>query len=181
MNKVAESKERKSDLADRPSRQTLQTSVNTQPPQVSDIKRINHIWNGNELSARVSVLIPVAKHSQLLQEPSPPSEEPTKPPEVQNITTISIKTLSSHNTNTNAFIEQMNADIETLLKETQIKTMKSSLSEVKSALTVERIFPKQISHTRSDVTYWTLGKICIGFTGIFIVFPFLLVYWNEIV
>ena len=149
--------------------------------QVSELKRINHIWNGNELSARSSILIPVAAHSLLLEQQSgttaaAASSTLQKPQEV-DIRKISIKDLGD-TADTTVFLERMNADIETLLKATQAKTRHASLNDVKSALTVERIFPKRVSSSRGSGE--TLTLILVSTLVIFVILPGALVYWDVV-
>lgn len=150
--------------------------------KVSEIKRINHIWNANELSARNNILIPVAKHSLLLEPDSGKCPAPATidaPEQKIDIRTISIKSLGD-SANTEQFLARMNADIETLLKETREKTRKSSMNEVKTALTVERIFPKQVSKSRTGLSYSTIALIFLGFCFVFVGIPITLVYWDVV-
>lgn len=150
--------------------------------KVSEIKRINHIWNANELSARDSVLIPIVKHSLLLEQDITNTPNlPDKTQQTVDIRTISIKSLSDSTLDTKMFLERMNADIETLLAATRNKTKKSSLSEVKSALTVERIFPKQVTSRRTGTSYCNLLVIFVGFCFLFVGIPVTLVYWEVVV
>eukprot|EP00116_Pleurobrachia_bachei_P009160 sb/3469422/ len=150
--------------------------------KVSELKRINHIWNGNELSARSSILIPVAAHSLLLEQgtttttTAAASSTLQKPQEV-DIRKISIKDLGD-TADTAVFLERMNADIETLLKATQAKTRHASLNDVKSALTVERIFPKRVSSSRGSGE--TLALILVSTLVIFVILPGALVYWDVV-
>lgn len=148
--------------------------------KVSELKQVNHIWNANELSARDSVLIPIVKHSLLLDRNNN-TEETVKDTTQQpvDIRTISIKSLSD-SVDTTMFLERMNKDIETLLAATQDKTRKSSLTEVKSALTVERIFPKQVTSSRKGSSYCNLLGIFLGFCFLFVLIPATLVYWEEV-
>lgn len=150
---------------------------------MSELKRINHIWNANELSARDSLLIPIVKHSLLLDK-DPPAPAPmtshTEDKSAVDIRTISIKSLSD-SVDTAMFLKRMNADIETLLAATRDKTRKTSLTEVKSALTVERIFPKQVTSKRSGSSYCTLLGIFVGACFLFVGIPVTLVYWEVFV
>lgn len=153
--------------------------------KVSELKRINHIWNANELSARDSLLIPIVKHSLLLdKDPPAPAPAPMtshkEDKSAVDIRTISIKSLSD-SVDTAMFLRRMNADIETLLAATRDKTRKTSLTEVKSALTVERIFPKQVTSKRSGSSYRTLIGIFVGACFLFVGIPVTLVYWEVFV
>lgn len=152
--------------------------------KVSDLKRINHIWNANELSARDTLLIPVVKHSLLLDtspsivEQSPQSGD--KKEDKVDIRTISITSLSD-SVDTKMFLERMNSDIETLLAATREKTRKTSLSEVKSALTIERIFPKQVTSRRTGSSpFCTLAAILLCAVFLFVFIPVTLVYWDVV-
>ena len=148
--------------------------------QVSELKRVNHIWNANELSARDSVLIPIVKHSLLLDQDNKCEESKEKTSQTVDIRTISIKSLSD-SADTQMFLERMNKDIETLLAATQDKTRKSSLTEVKSALTVERIFPKQVTSSRTGSSLCNnYILIFLAFCFLFLVIPLTLVYWEVI-
>lgn len=154
--------------------------------KVSEIKRINNIWNGNELSTRDNVLIPIPKHSLLLEPSDSPQPEPpsatstTKPTEPVDIRTISIKSLGDMG-DTTVFLERMNRDIKTLLAATSARTRKGSLGEVKSALTVERIFPKQVTSKRPGSSTCNMLGLVLGGLFLFVVIPVTLVYWEVVV
>jgi len=148
--------------------------------KVSELKRVNHIWNANELSARDNVLIPIVKHSLLLDRNNSNEDAVTDATKPVDIRTISIKSLSD-SVDTEMFLDRMNKDIETLLAATRDKTKKSSLTEVKSALTVERIFPKQVTSSRTGSSYCNLIGIFLGFCFLFVGIPVTLVYWEVVV
>jgi len=148
--------------------------------KVSELKRVNHIWNANELSARDNVLIPIVKHSLLLDRNNSNEDAVTDATKPVDIRTISIKSLSD-SVDTEMFLDRMNKDIETLLAATRDKTKKSSLTEVKSALTVERIFPEQVTSSRTGSSYCNLIGIFLGFCFLFVGIPVTLVYWEVVV
>jgi len=148
--------------------------------KVSELKQVNHIWNANELSARDSVLIPIVKHSLLLDRDDNKDDIVRDAPQQVDIRTISIKSLSD-SVDTEMFLERMNKDIETLLAATQDKTKKSSLTEVRSALTVERIFPKQVTSSRTGSSYCNYLGIFLGCCFLFVGIPVTLVYWEVVV
>lgn len=147
---------------------------------MSELKRVNHIWNANELSARDSVLIPIVKHSLLLDQDNNNDDIVKDTPQPVDIRTISIKSLTDSG-DTEMFLDRMNKDIETLLAATRDKTKKSSLTEVQSALTVERIFPKQVTSSRTGSSYCNYIGIFLGFCFLFVVIPVTLVYWEVVV
>lgn len=148
--------------------------------KVSELKRVNHIWNANELSARDSVLIPIVKHSLLLDQDNNNDDIVKDTPQPVDIRTISIKSLTDSG-DTEMFLDRMNKDIETLLAATRDKTKKSSLTEVQSALTVERIFPEQVTSSRTGSSYCNYIGIFLGFCFLFVVIPVTLVYWEVVV
>ena len=117
---------------------------------------------------------PIGSHDE--QRPITPESE-----KKVDIRTISIKSLGD-SVDTKKFLERMNNDIETLLRETREKTQKSSLSEVKTALTVERIFPKQVHSSRTGLSFCNIIVITGLFCSVFIGLPALLViYWESVI
>ena len=147
---------------------------------MSELKRVNHIWNANELSARDCVLIPIVKHSLLLDRDNNNDDTVKDTSKSVDIRTISIRSLSD-SVDTDMFLDRMNKDIETLLAATRDKTKKSSLTEVQSALTVERIFPKQVTSSRTGSSYCNLLGIFLGCCFLFVGIPVTLVYWEVVV